>query len=326
VNECTGPFIFHTLQDGHLREFKDLPQSEDSAVYLGQMVPNFLGTEFTLVDHQQKRRNELGFLVYNRNVFGRIPNFLKVAFPREEEILSMSSNTSTTTSTMDMDQKPIIIDLLTDDQLLSRTPTRLQNTNHHRRRITTTNVGTTTSFFHQNTSLNGRISERFRLRQNKRDVPLVERLRNFSLDDLNLNFDGNVWQDADDHTAIAKAMRFKETRSRSQTLTPYGAIEQEEYADMIVFETKKPSWNEELGAWTLNFNGRVKVASKKNLLMVAENQNLAMEEEFGGEEKIYLRFGKVTKTRFTLDHQAPISPILALAIACSSFAHKIVVT
>jgi len=33
----------------------------------------------------------------------------------------------------------------------------------------------------------------------------------------------------------------------------YGALEQEEQADLLVLETKKPEWNEELGAWTLNF-------------------------------------------------------------------------
>ena len=35
-------------------------------------------------------------------------------------------------------------------------------------------------------------------------------------------------------------------------------------------QTKKPSWNEKLGAWTLNFSGRVKIASKKNFLITAE--------------------------------------------------------
>lgn len=32
----------------------------------------------------------------------------------------------------------------------------------------------------------------------------------------------------------------------------------------------KPSWNEQLNAWTLNFNGRVKIASKKNFLIAPE--------------------------------------------------------
>ena len=90
-------------------------------------------------------------------------------------------------------------------------------------------------------------------------------------------------------------------------------------------QTKKPSWNDELGAWTLNFHGRVKAASKKNFLIVPEQGNDRMEDAFG-EDQVYLRFGKVTKARFTLDFRAPLSPCMALAIACSSFAHKIAVT
>jgi hypothetical protein len=40
----------------------------------------------------------------------------------------------------------------------------------------------------------------------------------------------------------------------------------------------------------------VKQASKKNFLIVAENGNDSMEDEFG-EQKIFLRFGKMSKQR-----------------------------
>jgi len=94
---------------------------------------------------------------------------------------------------------------------------------------------------------------------------------------------------------------------------------------LLTPQTKKPSWNEELSAWTLNFNGRVKAASKKNFLLTGEIGNESMEHEFG-EDATFLRFGKITKTRFTLDFQAPITPFIAIAIACSSFAKKMAVT
>jgi len=105
----------------------------------------------------------------------------------------------------------------------------------------------------------------------------------------------------------------------------YQAVELEEEEDLLIFDTKKPSWSEELQAWTLNFNGRVKMASKKNFLLVPEAKNESMDEEFGA-ETVCLRFGKVEKDRFSLDFRHPISPIQAMAICLSSFSTKLVVT
>ncbi|CAM9713052.1 unnamed protein product [Phaeothamnion confervicola] len=50
--DLSGPVVFHTLQDSHLRGIEDIPSSRDSAVYLGCMVPNFFGTEFRIMDHR----------------------------------------------------------------------------------------------------------------------------------------------------------------------------------------------------------------------------------------------------------------------------------
>lgn len=308
ANDCTGVFIFHTLQDSHLRELKDLPQNEDSAIYLGQMQPNFIGTEFTVLDHQQKRRSELGFLVYSSNVLGRVPNFLKCVFPRPPA---------------DADE--------TQDEEPSDREKRAQA--FARPRAATTGSA---SRIPPNTMLvrNGSIADRYKLLKQSRQLSIVERLRHFSLDDLEQSFDylgGNldaIWHDADDLAAKTRSMRMRESRTGStrSSLSPYGAVEQDDYhCDLLTFETKKPAWNDDLCAWTLNFQGRVKVASKKNFLLVAEQGNQQMEAEFS-EDNVYLRFGKVSKTRFALDFQAPISPMLALAIACSSFSHKIAVT
>ena len=44
----------------------------------------------------------------------------------------------------------------------------------------------------------------------------------------------------------------------------------QEGSDIITFETLSPSWNEVLHAWTLKFNGRVKIPSKKNFLVSPE--------------------------------------------------------
>ncbi|KAJ0395590.1 hypothetical protein P43SY_009251 [Pythium insidiosum] len=286
---------------------------EDSAVYLGEMVPNFIGTEFTILDHQQKRRNELGFIEYDTNVFGRVPNYMKVVFPKQPH---QNDDDGDSDSETDHDEVSTV-----------------------RPRAATTGSGmgsNNATFNTKNTMMdrNGTISERYRRIKQTRRLSIVERLRSFSLDDLDttIEYAGTAiqaaWRDDDDQAGKDRAMRLKKLRASStrDTSTPYGAVEQEDYdCDLLTFETKKPSWNEELGAWTLNFQGRVKMASKKNFLVVPEVGNDAMEAEFG-EGKTYLRFGKVTKARFALDYQAPMSPIIALAIACSSFAHKIAVT
>jgi hypothetical protein len=69
----------------------------------------------------------------------------------------------------------------------------------------------------------------------------------------------------------------------------------------------------------------VKAPSKKNFLISAQAGNAAMEDEFGT-DMVMMRFGKITKARFALDFQAPLSPFVALAIAASAFAKKRVVT
>jgi hypothetical protein len=45
--------IFHTQQDTHLRQMKDIPTVQDCATYIGCMVPNFLGTEFRVMDFRK---------------------------------------------------------------------------------------------------------------------------------------------------------------------------------------------------------------------------------------------------------------------------------
>lgn len=90
-------------------------------------------------------------------------------------------------------------------------------------------------------------------------------------------------------------------------------------------DTAKPQWSEEMQAWTLNFNGRVNIASKKNIILTPSKENESMDEEFGSETTC-VRFGKFTKHRFSLDHRYPVSPIQAFSVALSTFAKKKVVT
>lgn len=112
------------------------------------------------------------------------------------------------------------------------------------------------------------------------------------------------------------------TRKRQQK---YAAVEVVEQADILVLKTMSPEWSEELQAWTLNFNGRVKMPSKKNFILSVDPENDSLAHEFGA-KTVILRFGKVTKDRFALDCRNPLSPMQALAIALTSFAKKLIVT
>lgn len=225
-------------------------QNQDSAVYLGCMNPNFMGTGFGLHDHrvitpQSKDRSlhDLALIIYETNMLGRVPNFMHVVVPRVAH----------------------------DDEQESQ-----------RRSV----------------------SERYSMMKKKRRrASLVERMKKLT----------------------RKKSQEEVVEENEQARLDYGAVEQENSSELMMFQTKKPTWNEELCAWTLNFNGRVKQASKKNFLIVAEQGNDRMEDEFG-EERIFLRFGKISKTRFTLDFRYPLSPMAALAIACTTFAKKLAVT
>ncbi|KAF1792558.1 Tubby C-terminal-like domain [Phytophthora cactorum] len=275
--EETGEFLLAAscASDGsghsHLRTMREIPQSEDSAVYLGRLEPSFLGTEFTLFDHHtgSTHDNELAFLVYSANVLGRVPNSDGLEAPNKPSSLLQQRS----------------------------------------------GMGSDGAVF--NTHKHDLVA-----------VP-VSRIDSTASSNRAMATDGALsWLDDDDVEGHSRSMRVKQARLRGERTAsmgeiPYGAVEQEEHEkDLLVFDTKQPSWNEELGAWTLNFQGRVKVASKKNFLLVGNET-----KENGEEEEITaLRFGKVSKTRFSLDYAAPLAPIQALAVACSAFANKRAVT
>ena len=76
---------------------------------------------------------------------------------------------------------------------------------------------------------------------------------------------------------------------------------------------KPPRWNEQVGAYVLNFNGRVTMASVKNFQLVTPDDH----------DAVVLQFGRVGKDLFTMDYQYPLSPFQAFAICLSSFDYKL---
>jgi len=74
--------------------------------------------------------------------------------------------------------------------------------------------------------------------------------------------------------------------------------------ETVQLHNRAPKWSERVAAYTLDFKGRVTMASVKNFQLVADNDN----------DCVLLQFGKVGVDDFTMDFRAPLSPIQAFAI------------
>mgnify|MGYP000169457531 CR=1 FL=1 len=108
--------------------------------------------------------------------------------------------------------------------------------------------------------------------------------------------------------------------------------------DMVLMVNKPPKWNEQVrgcvalrlpaprvvtshedalraqvGAYVLNFNGRVTMASVKNFQLVSPDDL----------DTVLLQFGRTNKDEFTMDFQWPLSPLQAFGICLSSFDYKL---
>ncbi|OLP75701.1 Tubby-related protein 1 [Symbiodinium microadriaticum] len=74
-----------------------------------------------------------------------------------------------------------------------------------------------------------------------------------------------------------------------------------------------PKWNEQVGAFVLNFNKRVTQASVKNFQLTTSDDP----------DTVFLQFGRVGKDVFNMDFKFPFSPFQAFAICLSSFDYKL---
>lgn len=85
-------------------------------------------------------------------------------------------------------------------------------------------------------------------------------------------------------------------------------------SEMIRLVNKVPKWNSTLGAYCLNFNGRVTQASVKNFQLVSEGDE---------QEREVLQFGRVAENRFTMDFAWPLSAYQAFCICITSLDSKL---
>lgn len=81
----------------------------------------------------------------------------------------------------------------------------------------------------------------------------------------------------------------------------------------IVLRNRPPRWNESLGAYCLNFGGRVTQASVKNLQLVSPDDL----------DRVIVQFGRVDSDEFTLDYAFPATPLQAFAAALASLDPKL---
>eukprot|EP00746_Dinoflagellata_sp_MGD_P082825 gnl/MRDRNA2_/MRDRNA2_32913_c0_seq1.p1 gnl/MRDRNA2_/MRDRNA2_32913_c0~~gnl/MRDRNA2_/MRDRNA2_32913_c0_seq1.p1 ORF type:complete len:363 (+),score=54.58 gnl/MRDRNA2_/MRDRNA2_32913_c0_seq1:40-1128(+) len=79
------------------------------------------------------------------------------------------------------------------------------------------------------------------------------------------------------------------------------------------YSNKSPKWNESIGAFVIDFGGRVTVASVKNFQLCP----------LADHDVVTLQCGKIGRDTFTLDFRHPFSPFQAFALALSAFDNKL---
>eukprot|EP01006_Ploeotia_vitrea_P027298 TRINITY_DN60142_c0_g2_i1.p1 TRINITY_DN60142_c0_g2~~TRINITY_DN60142_c0_g2_i1.p1 ORF type:complete len:492 (+),score=37.07 TRINITY_DN60142_c0_g2_i1:78-1553(+) len=77
-----------------------------------------------------------------------------------------------------------------------------------------------------------------------------------------------------------------------------------------IIKNTQPIWNKKTKSYEIDFGGRVKMASVKNMQL----QNIAADNK-----PVTLTFGKVEENHFVLDFAYPLSPVAAFGIALAAF-------
>jgi len=104
----------------------------------------------------------------------------------------------------------------------------------------------------------------------------------------------------------------KPTSNQESMLERYKVLKDD--PDVMCLKNKPPKWNDQVGAYVLNFNGRVTRASVKNFQLSDPKDD---------PDVVVMQFGRVGKDAFTMDFQYPLCALQAFGIALSSFDYKI---
>jgi len=84
----------------------------------------------------------------------------------------------------------------------------------------------------------------------------------------------------------------------------------------ILGVNKKPSYDPDRGCYSMNFEGRVKMASVKNFQLVPND------DDDGSNDHVMLQFGRWDKNNFNVDARWPLTPYQAFAICLTSLDSK----
>ncbi|KAI9910427.1 hypothetical protein PsorP6_011051 [Peronosclerospora sorghi] len=113
-----------------------------------------------------------------------------------------------------------------------------------------------------------------------------------------------VIPDVDEEGGLSKIVRPMSRQDRLVTRLATGDMK-----DLMRFSNREPVFREDLGAYCLDFGGRVSMASVKNFQLInTEDPSMGN----------ILQFGRVADDMFTMDFQWPLSPFQAFAICLSS--------
>lgn len=113
-----------------------------------------------------------------------------------------------------------------------------------------------------------------------------------------------VIPDVDENGVSSKIVRPMSRQDRLVTRLQTGDLK-----DLMRFSNREPVFREDLGAYCLDFGGRVSMASVKNFQLInTEDPSMGN----------ILQFGRVADDMFTMDFQWPLSPFQAFAICLSS--------
>ncbi|KAE9026650.1 hypothetical protein PR003_g11196 [Phytophthora rubi] len=113
-----------------------------------------------------------------------------------------------------------------------------------------------------------------------------------------------VIPDVDEEGGSSKVVRPMSRQDRLVTRLSTGELK-----DLMRFSNREPVFREDLGAYCLDFGGRVSMASVKNFQLISSE-----DPSMGN----ILQFGRVADDMFTMDFQWPLSPFQAFSICLSS--------
>ena len=113
---------------------------------------------------------------------------------------------------------------------------------------------------------------------------------------------------------IAISLRPETTAPPSTTNATGGCCGRGALPRSVVLKNKPPRWHYQLECWCLDFHGRIKQASVKNIQLIEEGTDDRLSEE------VLMQFGKFAADIFTLDfNPTRLSALNAFAIALSTF-------